>query len=90
MYEDKCPTCPNLGSYCNCGRSKFLKQTKKQSVLETITNTAVGFAISLAATFFIFPVLNIESTGSKNVAVTIFFTVISLLRGYVIRRIFNK
>lgn len=65
-------------------------QTKKQSLVEAITNTTVGFCISLLATFIIFPLVEIESTGTKNVIVTVFFTVISILRGYLIRRIFNK
>lgn len=65
-------------------------QTKKQSLTEAITNTAVGFIISLAATFVIFPLVGVESTGTKNVIITVFYTVISIARGYLIRRIFNK
>ena len=65
-------------------------QTKKQSFIESCTNTAIGFVISLAATFAIFPIVGIESSAGKNVAVTIFFTVISILRGYLIRRFFNS
>ncbi|MDB0603166.1 hypothetical protein PL373_18945 [Tenacibaculum maritimum] len=65
-------------------------QTKKQSFIESITNTTVGFCISLGATFIIFPIVGISSTGIKNIAVTLFFTVISIIRGYVIRRFFNK
>jgi high-affinity Fe2+/Pb2+ permease len=65
-------------------------QTKKQSFIEAITNTVIGFLISLAATFFIFPIVGIESTGYKNIIITLFFTVISILRSYVLRRFFNK
>ena len=65
-------------------------QTKKQSFLESITNTLVGFIISLAATFVIFPIVGVASTGAKNIAITLFFTIISVLRGYVVRRFFNK
>lgn len=65
-------------------------QTKLNSLIEAITNTAVGFCISLLATFIIFPIVGIESTGIKNVIITLFFTVISIIRGYVLRRIFNK
>lgn len=65
-------------------------QTKKKSLAEAVTNTAVGFGISLAATFIIFPLLGIESSAGKNVLITLFFTVISILRGYVLRRFFNR
>lgn len=67
-----------------------MKQTKKQSFIESIANTFVGFIISLSATFFIFPLVNIASTPSKNFAITVFFTFISIVRGYVIRRYFNN
>lgn len=65
-------------------------QTKKQSFIESITNTAVGFGISLLATFIIFPLVGVESSAGKNLVITIFFTVISILRSYLLRRYFNK
>lgn len=65
-------------------------QSKKQSLVESATNTAVGFVISLTATFIIFPLVGFESSFSKNLIVTIFFTIVSVLRGYFIRRIFNN
>jgi len=64
-------------------------QTKKQSLIESLTNTAVGFSISLAATFAVFPLVGITTSGGQNVAVTLFFTAISIARGYVIRRWFT-
>jgi hypothetical protein len=65
-------------------------QTKKQSFIEASTNTAVGFLISYASTFLIFPLMGFESSAGKNVIITLFFTVVSIFRGYVIRRFFNK
>lgn len=65
-------------------------QTQKQSFIEAITNTAVGFGISLAATFVVFPLVGVATTPFKNVLITIFFTVISILRGYIVRRWFNS
>jgi len=65
-------------------------QTKKQSLTEAITNTAVGFAISYASTFLIFPLLGIATNARANLIIVIYFTIISILRGYVVRRWFNK
>ena len=65
-------------------------QTKKQSLIESITNTVVGFIISYASTFLIFPLVGIESSASKNIVITLFFTVVSIFRGFLIRRYFNK
>jgi len=65
-------------------------QTKKQSLTEAISNTAVGFGVSYASTFLIFPLLGIITNAGTNLIIVIYFTIISILRGYVIRRFFNK
>ena len=66
------------------------KQSKKQSLIESATNTAVGFIISLGSTFIIFPLVGVKTTPETNFVITIYFTAVSLLRGYIIRRYFNK
>lgn len=67
-----------------------MSQSKQQSFIEACTNTAVGFGISLLSIFLILPLLGIESTPSKNVVITLYFTVISIARSYVLRRLFNR
>jgi putative Mn2+ efflux pump MntP len=65
-------------------------QSKKQSFIESLTNTGVGFAISLMATFIVLPLFNIKSSITQNIGITLCFTLISIIRGYIIRRYFNK
>jgi hypothetical protein len=65
-------------------------QSKKESLKESLINTSLGFAISLAATFLVLPLFGIESTPLKNIGITVCFTVISVLRSYLVRRYFNK
>lgn len=65
-------------------------QTKKQSLIESLTNVAIGYGISLLSLFIIFPILGIESSTGKNFLITGYFTVLSITRSYVIRRFFNK
>jgi hypothetical protein len=65
-------------------------QSKKQSFIESLTNIAIGYTISLLSLFIIFPVLGIESSTNKNILITCYFTVISMIRSYCIRRWFNK
>jgi len=67
-----------------------MKQTKKQSFIESLTNVAIGYVVSLISLFLIFPLMGIESSISKNLLITLYFTVVSILRSYVIRRWFNK
>lgn len=65
-------------------------QTKKQSLIESLTNIIVGLFISFSIQLVIYPVLNIEVTIFKNIIITIVFFLSSLIRGYFIRRYFNK
>lgn len=65
-------------------------QTKKQSLIESFANTAFGFGISFASTFLIFPLLDIVTSPSANLVITAYFTVVSILRSYFVRRWFNK
>jgi hypothetical protein len=64
-------------------------QTKKFSLIESISNTAIGFLISLLIQLVIYPVLNIPVTLNQNLIITSIFTIASILRGYFVRRLFN-
>jgi hypothetical protein len=65
-------------------------QSKKHSTLESLTNTVVGLLTSFAIQLVIYPLLNIPVTLNQNIIITIVFFVVSFLRGYLIRRFFNK
>ena len=65
-------------------------QTKKYSLIESITNTFVGFMVSLLAQLIIYPAMSIKVTFSQNIKITLIFTIISISRGYIIRRFFNR
>jgi len=67
-----------------------MAQTKKQSIIEVIANTLVGFIISVIVSVFLFPMMGIPVTFGENLGITLIFTVISLIRSFVMRRIFNK
>lgn len=65
-------------------------QTKKQSLSESITNIIIGYIVALISQLIVFPVVGVESTFSQNIKISLYFTVISLVRSYVIRRYFNS
>ena len=60
-------------------------QSKKHSLIEIIVNIVVGLAISLILTHYLFNI-----SLAYNVVVTIIYTAASLIRGYILRRVFNK
>ena len=67
-----------------------MTQTKRQSVIESITQTIIGMVVSLCIQLVIYDVLNIKVTFTQNLIITFVFFISSIIRGYVIRRIFNN
>ena len=66
------------------------KQSKKNSLIETVTQTVIGLGTSILIQVIIYPLMGIPVTLFQNVIITIVFFVVSILRGYLIRRLFNK
>jgi hypothetical protein len=65
-------------------------QSKRHSLIESIANTAAGFFLSMAAVAWLFPIFGVRMSLAENFAATSLMTVISVARGYVIRRAFNR
>lgn len=65
-------------------------QSKTQSMIETLTSTVVGFVLSvLVWEFIVKPIWDLHTSFVENISITLLFTVVSILRGYVLRRCFN-
>jgi len=65
-------------------------QTKTLSLIEAITRTLIGFIVSLIVQLIIYPIMGIQVTIEQNLTITTVFTIVSILRGYLVRRFFNK
>lgn len=65
-------------------------QSKKHSLIESITNILIGYGVAVISQILIFPLFDIHISLSDNLAIGVWFTVISLIRSYVIRRWFTK
>lgn len=65
-------------------------QKALHSMIEAVTGTAVGFAISWALlSFLISPLFHLRTSGGEDFLITCIFTVASVLRSYGVRRFFN-
>lgn len=64
-------------------------QSRTQSAIESVANVAVGYLVALASQLLVFPMFGIDIPLSSNLAIGAWFTVISLVRSYVLRRWFN-
>ncbi len=65
-------------------------QTKFQSFIESLTNILIGYFTALGSQLLIFPLFNINIPIQDNLLIGLYFTLISLVRSYVLRRYFNK
>lgn len=67
-----------------------MRQTKLESLIEVNLNIAVGFCVSLAFwTFYITPRYGFDVSFVQNLEVTGWFTLLAIIRGYLMRRFFN-
>lgn len=64
-------------------------QSKLQSFTEAVAQTVIGYAIALAAQYVIFPIYGIHIQHTAHLQISAVFVGISLVRGYVLRRVFN-
>jgi hypothetical protein len=67
-----------------------MKQTKKLSFMESLTQTVIGLVTSFMIQIVIYPILNIEVSLNQNIIITLVFFIASIIRGYIVRRLFNK
>jgi len=65
-------------------------QSKRMSLVESLTNVVVGYGINCAAQAIIFPWFGIRIPISHNLTIGLIFTVISIVRSYCLRRAFNR
>lgn len=66
-----------------------MTQSRTLSAIESVANVAVGYGVALLSQLAIFPLFGIHIPFSSNLAIGAWFTVISLVRSYLIRRWFN-
>ena len=74
------------GKYVNT----ILMQSKKHSIIESVTNTVIGLVTSFIIQLIIYPLLDIPVSINQNIIITLVFFTVSIIRGYLIRRLFNK
>jgi len=65
-------------------------QLKRWSLTESVCNIIVGYTINLLANFVIFPLWGWHITLRQNIEIGVIYTIISLVRSYCLRRLFNK
>jgi hypothetical protein len=67
-----------------------MSQTKINSALESAINILVGYLVALGSQIVVFPFFGIQVGLRENMLIGFWFTIISLVRSYLLRRFFNR
>ncbi|SDG08297.1 DUF7220 family protein [Sulfitobacter delicatus] len=67
-----------------------MSQSRSMSLVEVSTSVTIGFMLSLAMQALLFPAVGLQATISQNLSLAIGFTALSVLRGYMVRRVFAR
>lgn len=67
-----------------------MSQKRIHSAAETAASTAIGFGVSWAATPPILALFGYSASTGTAFGITVVYTALSLVRGYVVRRVFNR
>lgn len=67
-----------------------MKQSRMISFIEACIGTAIGFAVSITLSIFVYPLFGHAFTLAQNFWITAIFTVASVARTYAVRRWADK
>ena len=66
-----------------------MEQSRLGSLIEALVNIMIGYVVAISSQVVVFPLFGIYVPLSTNLWIGAWFTVISLVRSYVLRRWFN-
>ena len=67
-----------------------MKQSRAMSLVESVANVIVGYGVAVVTQILIFPTFGLHTTFAQNLKMGAIFTVVSIARSYVLRRLFER
>ena len=66
-----------------------MKQSRLMSLVESLANVLVGYGVAVATQMAVFPLFGLAVTVTENLLIGLIFTVVSIMRSYMLRRSFE-
>jgi len=66
-----------------------MRQSRRMSFVEAIANVAVGYGVAVTTQVLVFPVFGLQASLGDNLLIGAVFTVVSIGRSYLLRRLFE-
>jgi hypothetical protein len=67
-----------------------MTQSRRMSMVEAATNVVIGYALAIVTQIVVFPWFGLETGLQEHLSIGLAFVGVSLARGYVLRRIFER
>jgi hypothetical protein len=67
-----------------------MKQSRLMSLVEAVTNVAVGYGLAVVTQIIVFPWFGLEAALGEHLAIGMAFVGVSLVRSYLLRRLFER
>lgn len=67
-----------------------MTQSRRHSAIESVANVAIGYGVAVGSQIVIFPMFGIHIPIGDNLLIGLWFTAISIVRSYALRRWFNS
>ena len=67
-----------------------MTQSRAMSFVEAATNVVVGYVLAIATQIAVFPLFGLEAALVDHLAIGLAFLGVSLVRGYLLRRLFER
>ena len=64
-------------------------QSRRMSLIESITNVTIGYGIALVTQLIVFPIFGLAVSFGDNLMIAFIFTTIAVVRNYLVRRMFE-
>lgn len=67
-----------------------MKQSRRMSLIEALSNVAIGYSMAVPTQVAIFPLFGLHVTLAQNLMMGAIFTVVSIVRSYALGRVFEE
>jgi len=67
-----------------------MRQSRRMSLAEAAASTAIGYAVAVATNAAVLPAFGFAPSLGDSAAIGGIFTAVSLVRGYAVRRLFER
>lgn len=67
-----------------------MTQARSMSLIESLANVAIGYGVACLTQILVFPMFGLTVTIGQTLGIGLIFTVVSIARSYLVRRLFNS